>query len=83
MWKENNNKLERNFKFADFKEAMVFIQMIAFAAEKLDHHPEIINVYNKVDIKLYTHTAKDSVTEKDKILAGEIDRIYNKYFSNL
>ena len=83
MWKENNNKLERNFKFADFKEAMVFIQMIAFAAEKMDHHPEIINVYNKVDIKLYTHTAKDSVTEKDKILAGEIDRIYNKYFSNL
>ena len=80
MWSENNNKLERSFEFVDFKEAIAFIQLIAFAAEEMNHHPEIFNLYNKVDLKLCTHSAGDTVTAKDKKLASEIDEIYAGHF---
>ena len=51
---------------------------VAFAAEKMGHHPNWNNVYNKVHIALFTHDAKDSITEKDLKLSKEIDRIYKK-----
>ena len=52
MWTEENNKLQRSFKFKDFSEAFAFMTRVALAAEKMDHHPEWTNVYNTVDIKL-------------------------------
>lgn len=82
MWNENNNKLERSFSFKDFKEAVSFIQLLAFAAEEMNHHPEIYNLYNKVDLKLCTHSAGDTVTAKDRKLASEIDEIYQNHFAN-
>ncbi len=78
MWKEVNNQLQRSFEFKDFVEAFTFMTKIAFAAEKMGHHPNWSNVYNKVDIKLYTHEEKDSITEKDVKLSKEIDKIFNK-----
>lgn len=70
-----DNKLYAKFKFKDFAEAMVFINKIAAIAEKLDHHPTIINTYNTVELYLCTHDAGDVVTEKDwdfaKLVAGK------------
>ena len=78
MWKEVNNQLQRSFEFKDFVEAFTFMTKVAFAAEKMGHHPNWSNVYNKVDIKLYTHEEKDCITEKDVKLSKEIDKIFNK-----
>ena len=50
-WKEIEGKLCKDFKFKNFVEAFGFISKIALEAEKMDHHPEITNVYNKVEIK--------------------------------
>lgn len=78
MWKEENDKLQRTFKFKDFSEAFAFMARVALAAEKMDHHPEWTNVYNTVDIKLCTHDAGDKITAKDRKLAEAIDRIAGK-----
>lgn len=78
MWKEENNQLRRSFEFKNFVEAFTFMTGVAFAAEKMGHHPSWTNVYNKVDIQLFTHEAKDSVTDKDVKLSKEIDSIYKK-----
>lgn len=75
MWKEENNKLYRKFEFKDFSEAFAFMTRVALAAEKMDHHPEWKNVYNTVEVWLSTHDAGDVVTEKDKKLAGKIDKL--------
>lgn len=75
MWTEKNNSLYRKFSFKDFPEAFAFMTRVAFAAEKMDHHPLWTNVYNKVEIWLSTHDAGDKVTEKDHLLAAKIDGI--------
>ena len=73
MWKEENNTLTKTFKFKDFKEAFGFMTRVALIAEKMDHHPNWSNVYNKVEIHLTTHDAGNKVTEKDRELAEAID----------
>lgn len=75
MWIEENNSLKRTFTFTDFSEAFAFMTRVAMLAEKLDHHPEWSNVWNKVEIILRTHSAGNIVTDKDRQLAAEIDRI--------
>ena len=75
MWKEENDKLYRSFSFKNFSEAFAFMTRVALEAEKMNHHPEWKNVYNKVDIWLCTHDAGDIVTEKDKKLAKAIDAL--------
>ncbi len=75
MWKEENNALHKQFKFTDFSEAFAFMTRVAFAAEKMDHHPKWMNVYNTVDIWLSTHDAGNMVTEKDRKLAKIIDEL--------
>ncbi len=79
MWEEKNNKLQKNFEFKDFVRAFSFMTRVAFTAEKMNHHPEWSNVWNKVSIALSTHDAGDIVTEKDKKLADAIDKIYAEY----
>ncbi len=75
MWKEHNNSLYRKFEFNDFSEAFAFMTRVAIAAEKANHHPLWTNVYSKVEIWLSTHDAGDIVTDKDRKLAKEIDKI--------
>ena len=74
-WTEQNNRLKKTFKFKDFSEAFAFMTRVALLAEKMDHHPYWINVYNTVSIELSTHDAGDIVTEKDKKLAKAIDQL--------
>lgn len=78
MSKEENNQLLRSFEFKDFVEAFTFMTKVAFAAEKMGHHPNWSNAYNKVDILLFTHDANNSITEKDVKLSKEIDKIFKK-----
>ena len=72
MWAESNNKL---FVFTDFTASIAFINKIALLAEKENHHPEIYNIYNIVEIRLQTHDAGNKITEKDRNLAAEIDKL--------
>ncbi|MEP2670617.1 MAG: 4a-hydroxytetrahydrobiopterin dehydratase [Cyclobacteriaceae bacterium] len=75
MWIEENHKLKRTFKFKDFSEAFAFMTRVAILAEKMNHHPNWSNVYNKVTIELNTHDAGNIVTEKDRQLAEAIDNL--------
>ncbi|KAB7728051.1 4a-hydroxytetrahydrobiopterin dehydratase [Rudanella paleaurantiibacter] len=78
MWQEQDNKLVRDFKFTDFQEAFAFMTQVALIAEKMDHHPWWSNVYNQVRIELTTHDAGNTVTEKDRTLAKNIDQILSR-----
>jgi len=75
MWIEENNKLVKHFSFKDFISAFSFLSKVALISEKSDHHPEIINVYNKVTIKLSTHDIGNKVSKKDYDLAKAIDEL--------
>ncbi len=75
MWKEEDNKLKRTFKFGDFQEAFAFMTRVAFLAEIQNHHPNWSNVYNTVEIELTTHDAGNTVTAKDRKLAEAIDKL--------
>ena len=65
--------IRKTFRFRDFNEAFGFMGRIALMAEKMDHHPEWFNVYNRVEIVLSTHDA-GGVSGKDIALARFIDR---------
>ena len=64
--------LTRTLRFADFNAAFGFMTRVALMADKMDHHPEWSNVYDRVEILLTTHDA-DGVTDKDVTLARFID----------
>ena len=66
--------IQRSFKFKDFNAAFCFMTRVALMADKLDHHPEWFNVYNRVDVTLATHDA-EGVTELDVTLAKFMDEI--------
>ncbi|WP_298714872.1 4a-hydroxytetrahydrobiopterin dehydratase [Chitinophaga sp.] len=74
MWQETERHLYRAFTFPDFREAFAFMTKVALAAEKMDHHPTWTNTWNKVEIWLSTHSAGNTVTEKDHALARVIDQ---------
>jgi 4a-hydroxytetrahydrobiopterin dehydratase len=73
-WSEvpGRDAITRSFKFKTFNEAFGFMTRVALEAEKLDHHPEWSNVYNKVDVVLSTHSA-GGLTELDVKLATKMD----------
>jgi len=75
MWKEENNTLKRTLEFKDFTEAFGFMAKVAIVAEKMGHHPNWSNVYNKVSFELTTHDKGNTITEKDRKLAKEIDKL--------
>ena len=75
MWTEENNALYKKFVFSNFSEAFAFMTRVAIEAEKMDHHPKWQNVYNIVEIWLSTHDAGNVVTEKDNVLARNIDAL--------
>ncbi len=73
-WSLENGKLSRDFKFANFIEAFGFMTSAAIEAEKMDHHPEWFNVYNKVSVQLVTHSA-DGITNLDVELAMKMNAL--------
>lgn len=73
-WEYVNNGLETTLEFESFKDCFSIMTRIAFEAESQNHHPEWCNVYNKLSIRLSTHSA-DDVTEKDFKLLKSIEEI--------
>ena len=78
-WKLNANSISKEFTFKNFVQAFGFITQVALEAEKLDHHPNWENVYNKVTITLSTHDA-GGLTELDFKLAKKINKILENGF---
>lgn len=71
-WSRAGDQIERKLEFDDFLSAIAFINRIAELAEAADHHPEIFNVYNRVELVLTTHDA-GGLTARDFALAEKID----------
>ena len=67
---------EKTFQFKDYKEALDFINKVGQISESINHHPEIINVYNKVTLKLKTHD-KNQITDLDYKMAEKVDQLFN------
>lgn len=72
-WTYEDDQLKKSFTFKDFRAAISFIVRMSFFAEELNHHPNLHNVYNTVDIALTTHDAGNTVTDLDVQLAKAID----------
>lgn len=76
-WVHADGALRREFVFADFPEAFAFMTRVALAAERMDHHPDWTNVWNRVDVSLRTHDA-GGVTELDVRLADVMQRLMKR-----
>jgi len=76
-WKIENGKLTRTFELKDFNEAFGFMTRVAMEVEKLNHHPEWFNVYNRVKIDLVTHDV-NGISNYDFRLANIINRLAGK-----
>ena len=74
-WEFTNDHLKKAYLFTNFREAMGFIIRISYEAEQQNHHPEIYNCYNRVELSLNTHDAGNIVTQKDFNLAHAIDLV--------
>jgi 4a-hydroxytetrahydrobiopterin dehydratase len=74
-WKWQDDRLKKTFFFTNFREAMSFILRVSYEAEERNHHPEIFNCYNRVEIGLNTHDAGGKVTQKDIDLARAIEKL--------
>ena len=71
---EDRDAIRKSFHFSNFSEAWGVLSRIALVAEKMDHHPEFFNVYNRVEIVLSTHDA-GGLSERDVHLAQAIDEL--------
>ena len=76
-WSVQNGKLHREYKFADFPHAFGFMATAAPTIQKMDHHPEWSNVYNRVVVDLNTHDV-GGITQKDADLAALLEGIAAK-----
>ena len=75
-WIIDNKTIKKEFKFENFIEAFGFMSKVALLSEKIDHHPDWQNIYNKVKINLTTHD-KGGITTNDIKLAESIDKLIN------
>ena len=78
-WIRSGDTITRDFKFRNFVHAFAFMTAVALEAEKLNHHPDWKNVYNRLTISLSTHDA-GGLTQLDFKLAHNIDKIYTNGF---
>ena len=76
-WRVVKGRLHRMFEFKDFRQAFGFMKRVALAADRIDHHPDWSNAYNKVTVNLSTHSA-GGLTKNDFELAGKIQKIHGQ-----
>lgn len=70
----DEHHVHREFRFADFKQALEFVNRVGAVAEEQGHHPDILLAWGKVEVTLWTHKV-DGLTESDFIMAAKIDRL--------
>jgi len=75
-WRVVDGKLHRTYRFKDFAEAFAFMTRVALVAERMNHHPEWFNVYNKVRVDLTTHDV-GGISTRDFRLAAAMDGFAN------
>jgi 4a-hydroxytetrahydrobiopterin dehydratase len=73
-WREVDGALEREFRFADFAEALAFVNRVGEAAETANHHPDIEIHWNRVKLRWWTHVA-DAITDRDREMARRTDSL--------
>lgn len=73
-WRHEGGEIHKWFKFSGFPEAIDFLSRIVEPAERMNHHPDVENHYNRVRIALHTWS-DEAITEKDLALAREIERL--------
>jgi 4a-hydroxytetrahydrobiopterin dehydratase len=73
-WSEVSGALQRGYRFADFAEAMAFVNRLAEAAEEANHHPDLAISWNAVTVRWWTHSAQ-AITERDAELARRTDEL--------
>ncbi|HTF80145.1 MAG TPA: 4a-hydroxytetrahydrobiopterin dehydratase [Cytophagales bacterium] len=78
-WTIQEERLIREYQFKNFSEALSFVIQVGLLAEIHNHHPKIVNEYNKVRLELCTHDAGHRITAKDHELADKIDAIRIPY----
>ncbi|AFC24899.1 4a-hydroxytetrahydrobiopterin dehydratase [Saprospira grandis] len=78
-FREEQQQLVAEFIFEDFVAAFGFMTQVAFWAEKWDHHPNWYNVYNRLEIRLCSHDAGNTITERDHRLAAKIEALYAQF----
>ena len=74
-WRHEHDALERTYRFADFTAALAWMQDAGLEIERLNHHPEWTNIYDRVHVRLRTHDAGDRVTARDVDLAKSLHRL--------
>jgi 4a-hydroxytetrahydrobiopterin dehydratase len=74
-WTESNNALQKTFTFKSFGDTMAWMIKASYIIEKMDHHPEWTNIYNKVHVRLTTHDAGNTISDKDRLLAAALDEV--------
>lgn len=77
-WAYANDKISKEFDFATFADAVAFVDRLAPFCDKVDHHPDIHIFYNKILFELQRFDSGAKVTEKDFIVAQEIERLFSK-----
>lgn len=74
---DDGKAIRREFRFDDFSGAFAFMTAVALAAEKMDHHPDWTNVYNRVDVKLTSHDI-GGLSGRDVKLAGKMNTLFGR-----
>jgi 4a-hydroxytetrahydrobiopterin dehydratase len=74
-WEVKEGKLHKTFKFASFGQALGWMVMAGIEADKMDHHPEWSNVYNRVTVNLVTHDLGDEISNLDVELAQKMEKL--------
>jgi 4a-hydroxytetrahydrobiopterin dehydratase len=77
-WILKDNQLTKTFVFSSFEAAIDFMARAGRVIGEMDHHPRWTNVYNRVEVSLFTHDAGDVVTQKDYDLAAALDAVFTE-----